>query len=44
MDSYTTNANVCQGCRSELLRNFQNELVAYYNEVFGGGAAEKRSH
>lgn len=33
-----------QGCRSELLRNFQNELVAYYNEVFGEGAAEIRRH
>jgi hypothetical protein len=33
-----------QGCRSELLRNFQNELVAYYNEVFGEDVAEKRSH
>lgn len=33
-----------QGCRSELLRNFQNKLVAYYKEVFGEGVAEKRSH
>lgn len=33
-----------QGCRSELLRNFQNELITYYNEVFGEGVAEKRSH
>jgi len=33
-----------QGCRSELLRNFQNELVAYYNEAFGEGVAEKRTH
>lgn len=43
-DSHPTNTNVFQGCRSELLRNFQNELVAYYNEVFGEGVAKKRSH
>lgn len=43
-DSHPTNTNVFQGCRSELLRNFQNELVAYYNEVFGEDVAEKRSH
>lgn len=43
-DSHPTNPNVFQSCRSELLRNFQNELVAYYNEVFGEGVAEKRSH
>jgi len=33
-----------QNCRSELLRHFQNELVAYYNEVLGEGVAEKRTH
>ena len=43
-DSHKTDTNVFQGCRSELLRNFQNELVAYYNEVFGEGVAEQRSH
>ncbi|MCS6821666.1 MAG: hypothetical protein NZ551_07340 [Microscillaceae bacterium] len=43
-DSDKNNKNVFQGCRSELLRNFQNELVAYYNKVFGEGVAEKRSH
>jgi hypothetical protein len=43
-DSHPTNTNAFQGCRSELLRNFQNELVAYYNEAFGEGVAEKRSH
>ncbi|MFN3315894.1 MAG: hypothetical protein ACK40K_03715, partial [Raineya sp.] len=43
-DSHKTDTNVFQGCRSELLRNFQNELVAYYNEEFGEGVAEKRSH
>lgn len=43
-DSHPTNTNVFQGCRSELVRNFQNELVTYYNEVFGEGVAEKRSH
>jgi hypothetical protein len=43
-DSHKTDTNAFQGCRSELLRNFQNELVAYYNEVFGESVAEKRSH
>lgn len=43
-DSHKTDANVFQGCRSELLRNFQSELVIYYNEAFGEGVAEKRSH
>lgn len=43
-ESHPTNTNVFQGCRSELLRNFQNELVTYYNKVFGEGVAEKRSH
>lgn len=43
-DSHKTNENIFQGCRSELLRNFQNKLVAHYNEVFGEGVAEKRSH
>ncbi len=43
-DSHKTDTNAFQGCRSELLRNFQNELVTYYNEVFGEGVAEKRSH
>jgi len=43
-DSHPTNTNAFQGCRSELLRNFQNELVAYYNEAFGEGVAEKRTH
>ena len=43
-DSHPTNSNVFKGCRSELLRNFQNELVAYYNEVFGEGVAEKQNH
>ncbi|WP_027002797.1 hypothetical protein [Hugenholtzia roseola] len=43
-DSHKTDTNAFQGCRSELLRNFQSELVAYYNEVFGERVAEKRSH
>ncbi len=43
-DSHKTNKNIFQGCRSELLRNFQNKLVAYYNEVFGEGVAEIRRH
>jgi hypothetical protein len=32
-----------QGCRSELLRNFQNELVAYYNEAFGEGVVQAQN-
>lgn len=43
-DSHKTDVNIFQGCRSELLHNFRNELVAYYNEVFGEGSAEKRTH
>jgi hypothetical protein len=43
-DSHPNNTNIFQGCRSELLRNFQNELVTHYNEVFGKGVAEKRTH
>jgi hypothetical protein len=43
-DSHKTDVNIFQGCRSELLRNFQNELIAYYNEVFGEDSTEKRTH
>ncbi|MGD1841178.1 MAG: hypothetical protein ACFB0B_09820 [Thermonemataceae bacterium] len=33
-----------ENCRSELLRNFQNDLVNYYNKVLGDGVAQKQSH
>ncbi|NBA78444.1 hypothetical protein GOQ04_23005 [Emticicia sp. ODNR4P] len=43
-DSNKTNVNAFQGCRSELLRSFLNNLVTYINNALGEGVAEKQSH